>query len=95
LQLPHLKKHMRCIHKTENPYMCLRCRNFFKKKAELDSHVELCKINETLPPGKCNISTQTEEEFEVCHLKNYALTLKIKMLLVRLMKMSMLDSSEN
>jgi len=80
LQLPHLKKHMRCIHKTENPYMCLRCRNFFKKKAELDSHVELCKINETLPPGKCNISTQTEEEFEVCHLKNYVLTLKIKML---------------
>ncbi|CAB3383589.1 Hypothetical predicted protein [Cloeon dipterum] len=65
VQLPHLKKHMRCIHKTDNPYMCLRCRNFFKKKAELDAHVELCKINETLPPGKCNMSTQTEEEFEL------------------------------
>jgi len=38
VQLPHLKKHMRCIHKTDKPYLCLGCRSFFKTKNELDSH---------------------------------------------------------
>ena len=29
---------MRCIHKTDKPYLCLGCRSFFKTKNELDSH---------------------------------------------------------
>ncbi|KAK7868852.1 hypothetical protein R5R35_014179 [Gryllus longicercus] len=38
VQLPHLKKHMLCIHKTAKPYLCVRCRDFFKTKAELEAH---------------------------------------------------------
>nr|CAD7567944.1 unnamed protein product [Timema californicum] len=36
--LPHLKKHMLCIHKTSKPYLCVNCRKFFKTKNDLESH---------------------------------------------------------
>lgn len=42
-QLPHLKKHMLCIHKTDKPYMCAHCKAFFKTKHELDVHQAVCK----------------------------------------------------
>lgn len=29
-QLPHLKKHLRSIHKQQEPYMCGACKQFFK-----------------------------------------------------------------
>ncbi|XP_063235455.1 zinc finger protein 501-like [Bacillus rossius redtenbacheri] len=38
VQLPHLKKHMLCIHKTNKPYLCVSCRKFFKTKLELEAH---------------------------------------------------------
>ena len=38
LQLPHLKKHMRCIHKKDRPYVCLPCNEFFQTKNELTLH---------------------------------------------------------
>lgn len=38
-QLPHLKKHMLCIHKTDKPYYCLECKTFFKIKSQLLSHL--------------------------------------------------------
>ena len=42
-QLPHLKKHMLSIHKTDKPYMCVGCRSYFKTKNQLDDHEEHCK----------------------------------------------------
>lgn len=42
-QLPHLKKHMLCIHKTNKPYLCLHCKSFHKTKNDLDSHYTKCK----------------------------------------------------
>jgi KRAB domain-containing zinc finger protein len=39
-QLPHLKKHMLCVHNTDKPYYCERCEEFFKIKSEYQEHVE-------------------------------------------------------
>lgn len=41
-QLPHLKKHMLAIHKTDKPYLCLGCKDFFKTKSVLEEHQEKC-----------------------------------------------------
>ncbi|KAJ8686733.1 hypothetical protein QAD02_022527 [Eretmocerus hayati] len=37
-QLPHWKKHMRCIHGRSEPYHCRRCDSFFRIKSELEAH---------------------------------------------------------
>lgn len=42
-QLPHLKKHMLCIHKTTKPYVCRYCRSFNKTKSDLEAHFAKCK----------------------------------------------------
>lgn len=42
-QLPHLKKHMLCIHKTNKPYMCVHCKTFHKTKNDLEVHYTICK----------------------------------------------------
>ena len=39
-QLPHLKKHMLCVHNTDKPYYCETCKEFFKIKTEYQEHVE-------------------------------------------------------
>ena len=33
---------MLCIHKTDKPYLCLGCKNFYKTKSELEKHQETC-----------------------------------------------------
>lgn len=42
-QLPHLKKHMLCIHKSTKPYVCSYCKSFHRTKLELESHYTKCK----------------------------------------------------
>lgn len=42
-QLPHLKKHMLCIHKADKAYYCHGCKKFFKKKIQLEEHQETCR----------------------------------------------------
>lgn len=37
-QLPHLKKHMLCVHNTDKPYYCEKCEGFFKVKTEYEEH---------------------------------------------------------
>ncbi|BET03128.1 Zinc finger, C2H2 type [Nesidiocoris tenuis] len=41
-QLPHLKKHMLSIHKTNRPYYCVTCKDFFLTKVQLEEHLEAC-----------------------------------------------------
>ncbi|RZB38749.1 hypothetical protein BDFB_013972 [Asbolus verrucosus] len=48
-QLPHLKKHMLCIHKTKKPYVCIHCRSFHQTKNDLEIHYSKCKVLETKP----------------------------------------------
>lgn len=42
-QLPHLKKHMSSIHGQSKPYLCLGCNEFFKTKAEHQTHMAECE----------------------------------------------------
>lgn len=42
-QLPHLKKHMLSIHKTDKPYLCVGCKKYFKTKNQLLDHENGCK----------------------------------------------------
>ncbi|CAG4939118.1 unnamed protein product [Parnassius apollo] len=46
-QLPHMKAHMRNIHGKDHPYKCGKCNQFFKLKAQLDSHLKICKVGDT------------------------------------------------
>ncbi|XP_046830129.1 zinc finger protein 37-like [Vespa crabro] len=41
-QLPHWKKHMKCIHGRSEPYGCKRCKSFFRIKSDLESHEKSC-----------------------------------------------------
>ena len=57
-QLPHLKKHMLCVHNTDKPYYCERCKEYFKIKTEYQEHVEKSHpddIPEDLQGIVCNI----------------------------------------
>ncbi|CAD7005187.1 unnamed protein product [Ceratitis capitata] len=51
-QLAHYKTHMKKIHKQNNPYMCEGCHQFFKVKAELQSHMQQC--------DNCNVDVEKE-----------------------------------
>ncbi|XP_036216679.2 uncharacterized protein [Bactrocera oleae] len=51
-QLAHLKTHMKKIHNQINPYMCEGCHQFFKIKAELQSHMQQC--------DSCNVDVEEE-----------------------------------
>ena len=37
-QLPHLKKHMLCVHNTDKPYYCEKCEGFYKVKTDYGEH---------------------------------------------------------
>ena len=39
-QLPHLKKHMLCVHNTDRPYYCEICEAFYKIKTDYQEHVD-------------------------------------------------------
>ncbi|XP_076621882.1 uncharacterized protein LOC143342172 isoform X1 [Colletes latitarsis] len=41
-QLPHWKKHMKCIHGRNEPYACRRCKSFFRIKNDLECHEKTC-----------------------------------------------------
>ncbi|KAI4471569.1 zinc finger protein [Holotrichia oblita] len=48
-QLPHLKKHMLCIHKTSKPYVCKYCKSFHKTKIDMENHYLKCKVYTEMP----------------------------------------------
>ncbi|CAD1472663.1 unnamed protein product [Heterotrigona itama] len=41
-QLPHWKKHMKCIHGRNEPYACKKCTSFFRIKNDLECHEKTC-----------------------------------------------------
>ncbi|XP_017877511.1 zinc finger protein 239-like [Ceratina calcarata] len=59
-QLPHWKKHMKCIHGRDDPYNCKRCNTFFKMKSDLESHEKTCQAGSESKLGtsdNCNKDT--------------------------------------
>lgn len=55
IQLPHLKKHMLCIHKSTKPYVCKHCKSFHKTKIELESHYHKCKTLKKKPKPEVRV----------------------------------------
>lgn len=47
-QLPHWKKHMKCIHGRSEPYHCKNCNSFFRIKNDLENHEKSCKFDEVV-----------------------------------------------
>ncbi|XP_048513965.1 zinc finger protein 497-like [Athalia rosae] len=45
-QLPHWKKHMRCVHGRTDPYRCKNCDTFFRIKNDLETHEKGCVVEE-------------------------------------------------
>lgn len=88
-QLPHLKKHMLCIHKTSKPYMCIHCQEFFKKKDELECHAQNCKTKVVDSTKKIVGSSGTGKEGEEDKDKSLVSPMpvaKMRMLLAILLK---------
>ena len=53
-QLPHWKKHMKCIHGRIDPYCCKNCNSFFRIKNDLEAHEKDCLVepqSEEAPDG--------------------------------------------
>ncbi|KAG8321916.1 gastrula zinc finger protein XlCGF52.1 isoform X1 [Homalodisca vitripennis] len=65
-QLPHLKKHMLTIHKTDKPYMCVGCQSFFKTKSVLLEHESGCQLTNT--SGKKNLTNSAQMSIEKMRL---------------------------
>ncbi|XP_050672087.1 zinc finger protein 879-like isoform X1 [Leptidea sinapis] len=63
-QLPHMKAHMRNIHGKVNPYRCPKCDQFFKLKADLDSHSKSCKKSKT------NAKASQDDKLEEAEITN-------------------------
>ncbi|XP_067000885.1 zinc finger protein 502-like [Anabrus simplex] len=86
VQLPHLKKHMLCIHKTSKPYLCINCKEFFKTKNDLESHQqqsESCAVRSSV----INESNSTaEDETNNDRAKPIMPIQKMRMLLAVLLK---------
>nr|XP_031835190.1 uncharacterized protein LOC116428122 [Nomia melanderi]XP_031835191.1 uncharacterized protein LOC116428122 [Nomia melanderi] len=53
-QLPHWKKHMKCIHGRTEPYACKRCKSFFRIKNDLECHEKTChsELDSSNPDGR-------------------------------------------
>ncbi|KAK9502568.1 hypothetical protein O3M35_011319 [Rhynocoris fuscipes] len=54
-QLPHLKKHMLAIHKTNEPYICTGCKSHFKQKTQLMEHAESCEKLQNKPTNEAPV----------------------------------------
>ncbi|KAF6202744.1 hypothetical protein GE061_003146 [Apolygus lucorum] len=67
-QLPHLKKHMLSIHKTNKPYYCIGCKLFFQTKIQLQEHQEVCTAG---------VKTEQEEDDPVMPVGRMRLLLAI------------------
>lgn len=83
-QLPHWKKHMKCIHKRSKPYSCTNCKSFFKKKNDLETHERDCH-GANLPP----LEKYTDSVFKSMSLERMRLLLAV--LLKRISKPERLD----
>ncbi|XP_014207193.1 zinc finger protein 436-like [Copidosoma floridanum] len=56
-QLPHWKKHMKCIHGRTEPYSCRGCDSFFRIKSDLESHEKDCHRGKESPTTSTSSSS--------------------------------------
>ena len=81
-QLPHWKKHMKCIHGRNEPYCCTRCKSFFRIKSDLENHQKLCRLS-----SKVNSDDEDQVEISSNKMKYRVMPIeKIRLLLAVLLK---------
>lgn len=59
-QLPHWKKHMKCIHGRNEPYACKKCKSFFRIKNDLECHEKTCHPELASAPDVSNSLASTK-----------------------------------
>lgn len=78
-QLSHLKTHMRTIHKKDNSYACEGCKECFKVKFHLDSHIEACKKYQSLKRSDClEVVENSDKDNELLTRLRYLIAVLIK-----------------
>ncbi|XP_076682896.1 uncharacterized protein LOC143376448 [Andrena cerasifolii] len=62
-QLPHWKKHMKCIHGRNEPYDCKKCKSFFRIKNDLECHEKTChpELRPSSADGSSNSDSAANE----------------------------------
>ncbi|XP_077258247.1 uncharacterized protein LOC143895170 [Temnothorax americanus] len=84
-QLPHWKKHMKCVHGRDNPYGCKRCKNFFRIKSDLENHEKTCHPEAEEEDDDGNVSSKPAGGSEI--VEKTSVTAKYKMMTVEKMRL--------
>lgn len=87
-QLPHWKKHMKCIHGRSEPYCCRRCNSFFRIKSDLESHEKDCNA-ESPDAGDDDDDEEARQKYTSMPIEKMRLLLAV--LLKRISKQERLD----
>lgn len=92
-QLPHWKKHMKCIHGRNDPYGCKRCKSFFRIKSDLESHEKTCHPeieaeddDGSVPSSRPTSSSEVVEKNSVTAKYKLMTVEKMRLLLAVLLK---------
>lgn len=99
-QLPHWKKHMKCIHGRNEPYACKKCKSFFRIKNDLECHEKTChpevgaaavdgSTSDTVPVEVVEKPSPPPSKYKVMTVERMRLLLAV--LLKRISKQERLD----
>lgn len=84
-QLPHWKKHMKCIHGRNDPYGCKHCKSFFRMKSDLESHEKNCHPETEVEDDDGNVSARPAGGSEI--IEKNSVTAKYKLMTVEKMRL--------
>lgn len=84
-QLPHWKKHMKCIHGRNDPYGCKRCKSFFRIKSDLESHEKTCHPEMEVEDDDGGVPSRPAGGSEV--IEKNTVTAKYKLMTVEKMRL--------
>ncbi|XP_058803866.1 zinc finger protein 260-like [Phymastichus coffea] len=87
-QLPHWKKHMKCIHGRSEPYCCRNCNSFFRIKNDLEAHEKGCLAKDQ-DEDSGDVSASAMAKFRNMSIEKMRLLLAV--LLKRISKQERLD----
>ncbi|XP_003426500.1 zinc finger protein 436 [Nasonia vitripennis] len=91
-QLPHWKKHMKCIHGRSEPYHCRRCNSFFRIKNELEAHEKDCQPEDnSSDPGSSHDGMSASALARFRNMSIEKMRLLLAVLLKRISKQERLD----
>lgn len=85
-QLPHWKKHMKCIHGRNDPYGCKRCKSFFRIKSDLENHEKTCHPEMEVEDDDGSVPSRPAGASETSVEKN-SVTAKYKLMTVEKMRL--------